>query len=196
MRGLLQTLKANAKVLGRFLIPPLCVSCEQEIEAGLLCGDCYDAIEIVNPPICEICGRPLRKRRACIYCKKTNAAFDRARAWALFLPPLDKVMHAFKYNNKPSLAKVLGLSLTRVLESDSLLKSAEFLVPVPLHHGRERDRGYNQAELLCRVIHRETGKGIHKCLLRAKNTPTQTKLEDEERKKNVAGAFKLRKNLP
>jgi len=121
--------------------------------------------------------------------------FDRLRAWALFVPPIDKIIHAFKYEKKPSLSKPIGRSMARILEGDPLLNSAQYLVPVPLYKGRQRDRGYNQSEILAGVIKHETDKEILNCLIRTKNTLTQTKLTDAERWTNVSGAFKLLNDL-
>jgi len=188
---MLKAVRTNLKLLLRFIIPPLCIACEQEIDDGLLCGDCYDIIRIVSPPLCQACGRPISDGEVCRACAKARPDFDRLRAWAVFAPPVDKVIHAFKYGNKQSLAQLLGRSMGRVLQGDTILATAECVVPVPLYKGRQRDRGYNQALLLCRVLSQETAKPVLDCLVRTRNTPTQTKLTDADRRDNVAGAFRL-----
>ncbi|MEO0226104.1 MAG: ComF family protein, partial [candidate division WOR-3 bacterium] len=141
--------------------------------------------------ICPTCGHPLGNHKDCKICKSLNPAFDHIRAWALFVPPLDRIIHSFKYERKPSLAHLLGRSMARVAESDPLLKEAQYLIPVPLYKGRQRERGYNQAELLSRVIKEEIKKEVLNCLIRTRNTPTQTRLTEFERKQNVLGAFSL-----
>lgn len=70
----------------------------------------------------------------------------------------------------------------------------DLIVPVPLHNTRKRERGYNQAELLGRVISAELNIPIIKdALIRTRSTPSQTRLPPEERKKNVRGAFSINK---
>lgn len=70
-----------------------------------------------------------------------------------------------------------------------------FFVPVPLHPKRERWRGFNQAELLGKMIASNLGLTfLPDLLLRTKNTKPQTQLEEEEGKKNVRGAFKVSSN--
>ncbi len=187
-----KAVKTNLKLLLRFLVPPLCIACEQEIDEGLLCGDCYDMIQIVAPPFCQGCGRPLSTGDSCRACVRHRPDFDRLRAWAVFAPPVDKIIHAFKYGNRQSLARLLGRSMARVLESDTILATADRVVPVPLHKGRQRDRGYNQALLLSRVVSLESAQPVLDCLVRTRDTPTQTKLTDGDRRDNVAGAFRLR----
>ncbi len=192
---MLKGLSAYLKTFSNFFVPPFCINCEQEIDSGILCGHCYDAVVMATPPFCKHCGRPSGKNEVCRYCKKNDPSLDRVRAWSLFIPPMDKIIHAFKYGNKSSLATILGRSMAKVMAGDPVLMSYEYLVPVPLFSGRERDRGYNQSELLCREISIETGKKILNCLLRTRNTPTQTTLKDEKRRVNVAGAFKMRQGV-
>jgi ComF family protein len=73
------------------------------------------------------------------------------------------------------------------------------LVPVPLHPSRERERGFNQAELLARGLSRklaETGRDSPtsvevSCLLRTRATPPQTGLSAAARRANVRGVFSV-----
>ena len=77
--------------------------------------------------------------------------------------------------------------LKRCLEQEGF--EGDLLVPVPLHRSRERVRGFNQAELIASRI----GLPIATRLLRRrKNTPSQTGLTRNERKRNLAGAFEIR----
>ena len=75
------------------------------------------------------------------------------------------------------------------------IKSRPFdaLVPVPLHHIRFREREFNQAEELANLIAPRAGKPVWNALRRIRNTPTQTKLDREERAENLRGAFVVRK---
>ena len=66
------------------------------------------------------------------------------------------------------------------------------LVPVPLHPGRERERGYNQAALLASEVGERLGIEVDRRILeRVKETRSQSTLEAQERAENVAGAFRL-----
>jgi ComF family protein len=62
-------------------------------------------------------------------------------------------------------------------------------MPVPLHHHKERVRGYNQSALLSRELSRLTGWPIQTGLVRIKETQPQVGLSAEERQRNVAEAF-------
>jgi ComF family protein len=66
------------------------------------------------------------------------------------------------------------------------------IIPVPLHRSRERQRGFNQAELIAARLGRPLAT---KLLRRRKNTPSQTGLSRSERKRNLASAFEIRDDV-
>jgi competence protein ComFC len=68
------------------------------------------------------------------------------------------------------------------------------MVPVPLHPVRLRERGYNQAEALASVVSRQTGVPVTPCLQRVRYTLTQTRFDRVQRRRNLRGAFALRKS--
>ena len=73
----------------------------------------------------------------------------------------------------------------------------QLVVPVPLHSGRLRQRGYNQSELLAKGVARTSGIPLDKQLLtRTKNTPPQVASQGrEERRSNVDGSFQCQADL-
>lgn len=93
----------------------------------------------------------------------------------------------------PPLAWWMAQTLRRSLEDRGGVRSARpLLVPVPLHRRRLRERGYNQALLLARGVARELGFPVESgTLARSRNTKSQSKLPQEERGRNVRGAFVL-----
>ena len=72
---------------------------------------------------------------------------------------------------------------------DSARLSPDVIAPVPLHGRRERERGYNQSSLLAREVSRRAGIGSAQALRRTRDTPSQTAMSIEERRRNVDGAF-------
>jgi ComF family protein len=119
-------------------------------------------------------------------------SLDYGRALALYVPPLDKMIHHLKYRRKTAIAKFLGLGMANVMRTDHYLKKADIIIPVPLYWLKGLRRGYNQSRLLALQVARECGIGIQDALVRVKNTRTQTRLSDEGRTRNVRDAFKLR----
>ena len=74
------------------------------------------------------------------------------------------------------------------------LKNADLITCVPLHPLRFLRRGYNQAEILAKVVAEELQIPHENLLLRTRYNFTQTKKNKQKRKLAVAGLFKMRKN--
>jgi ComF family protein len=68
------------------------------------------------------------------------------------------------------------------------------LVAVPLHPARQRERGFNQADLLAKSLSRRTSVQLKPVLERIRYTKTQTAFDRAERMENLRDAFRLRKN--
>lgn len=104
------------------------------------------------------------------------------------------ILHQIKYHGACKLALSMGKMMGEQLVGSGRFASVEMLVPVPLHPRRERHRGYNQSELLCRgiaqVMQRPVSTGN---LVRTVNTESQTHKTAEERLENVKGVFVVRK---
>ena len=114
--------------------------------------------------------------------------FDFARSALIFTDTLREFIHHLKYSGRVSLANPLGEILKGCLDSESF--EGNLIIPVPLHPSRERQRGFNQAELIASRLGRPVAARL---LRRRKNTPSQTDLSRSERKRNLAGAFDVRK---
>jgi ComF family protein len=96
------------------------------------------------------------------------------------------LVHLLKYEGQSSLAEPLAL-----LMLGSLDVRPDLVVPIPLHPGRQRSRGYNQAALLGRSLAREGGWAFDQRAAR-RIRPTKALAESttrEERREIVAGAF-------
>lgn len=107
---------------------------------------------------------------------------------------LRQALLALKYEHTPQLAGPLGTRLARLVRRQAW--PVELLVPVPLHPSRERERGYNQAQLLGLALAEQ--HGIRQCpaaLRRVVATRAQVGLDQQERRHNVQGAFVAERKL-
>ena len=173
-----------------FILPQSCIICSKEIRRGMICDNCLDYLPVVTPPLCLVCGRPVRDVMQCSYCS-SGSPVDHGRAWMLFIPPADKVIHHFKYRRKTRLAELLGRAMGGIISADHVLSHADIIAPIPLHWWKKTRRGYNQADILAGVISTETGIERKDVLWKKKHTRTQTRLSNEARRKNVCGAFEV-----
>lgn len=74
---------------------------------------------------------------------------------------------------------------------ESWLPENTIITFVPMFKKKEKQRGFNQAEIIARKIGKIAGKEVIPLLEKIKDTPSQTELNKEEREKNVKGAFRM-----
>ncbi len=100
------------------------------------------------------------------------------------------MLHRFKYERDVTLAAPLGEFL---IANCPLPVEHDMLVPVPMDVKRLRWRGFNQSAMLARRLGRHVGRPVPLRLLqRCRITPPQVGLGEQERRRNVAGAFAVR----
>jgi ComF family protein len=102
-----------------------------------------------------------------------------------------ELIHGLKYRNMTWAAQPLADFGVLGFRDPRMPRSPDFLVPVPLHPLRRRERGYNQAELLARAIGQRMEIPVLDILRRVRNTTTQTHFDRKERMKNLSRAFKI-----
>lgn len=100
-----------------------------------------------------------------------------------------KLIHLYKYGKVQTLARPLGELLLRALPRDERF---DLVVPVPLHWRRRWQRGFNQAELLARLVAARRAIPVTKVLRRVRSTSAQAGLSGTGRRRNVAAAFRCR----
>ena len=148
---------------------------------------------------CDLCGRETRLAPSgpgayfCPDClsalepiPETPMAFgylDGVQAGLFYNDAAARLIHAFKYAGAKYLAESLGAFLPTPPDAD-------WIIPVPLHPFRRRQRGYNQSLLLAQHLSRTTGIPLQpRALTRIRNTPSQTQRTHAERPSNVRDAF-------
>jgi ComF family protein len=105
---------------------------------------------------------------------------------------MQEIVQLLKYGGIRSLGVRLGEEIGARIQENSEFLASDYLIPVPLHTLKRRERGYNQSEYLCRGISERTGIPVHTSLiLRIRNTESQTHLNIEQRQENVGGAFAI-----
>jgi ComF family protein len=158
------------------------------------CESCDAAVVPITNPACPGCKRLTGDGRYCPRCRK-RTALTGILAGAHYRPPLDRAIKALKYRHAKGAVPALAAYQIRALARLASWGRLE-LVPVPLHRARQRRRGANQAETLCRIIAKATGLPHQPGLKRIRNTPSQTGLSRTERRANVAEAFRWSGPLP
>ena len=122
------------------------------------------------------------------------ASLNDVRIAFVFASPLREVVHQFKYRRVRRLARPLGQLMAAHLAARPLAIDA--VLPVPLHHGRLAERGFNQAEALAQEVARALDRPLVCGLERVRATEQQAHLDARQRADNVRGAFGWRAAPP
>lgn len=170
-----------------------CNLCDKEVFNGEdFCEKCSSEIyEIKNR--CNHCGRKTPFMvNYCESCKDKNLDFDMARSLYDYSGNIPKIIHNFKYNEKPYLAQIFARKLKEIYFKEFI--TADIIICVPMTEKAERKRGYNQSELLAKYLSSEIGvEYSSKVCKKVKDTDRQATLNVTERAKNLQGAFKVYK---
>ncbi|HUL44979.1 MAG TPA: ComF family protein [Bacteroidota bacterium] len=172
-----------------FIYPPVCFVCDNSLARNedRICTACWGSFTIIDPlhpTWIEV------KEKV-----QAEGTIDELLSCFLFEKEgaLQDVLHLLKYRGMRSLGARLGLEVGARIALHSGLRTADALIPVPLHRRKQRERGYNQAELICRSVGKVTGIPIRSSfIIRTKYTQSQTTLTLEERNQNVGDAFSVR----
>ncbi len=171
-----------------------------------LTTDCPLCSRTGQPLLCQDCQQQLQD------CQHPSTHQNQSHAhsqfpltsWGSYEGPVKRVIAQLKYNNTPALAEPLGEGLAKAwlrsqqnnhqrLIQPSFQKSKQpWVIPVPMHPDKQRQRGFNQAELIARSFCRHTGLPLlAQGLQRVQATQAQFELSPAERQRNVAQAFAI-----
>jgi ComF family protein len=188
-------LRGALATLADLLLPPVCIACRKRVRAhGLLCGDCWTKIDFIAPPLCERLGVPLPYDTGSPSLSAAAIAdppvYDRARAAARYSSTMRELIQSFKYGDRHEGVPLFGRWMASA--GAELLADADMILPVPLYRSRLWSRRFNQSAMLAQAVGRLTGVPVDCFLLaRVKRTPAQVGLSAAQRRKNVAGAFRV-----
>ena len=181
--------------------PDECPSCGLPFEYDgqlFLCGRCQLGANVVEPPVCARCGKPIRADSArsglCADCTARPRFFELARAVGVYEGAFKGWIHELKYSSRRALARPIGQLMAYRLWAEPRMADAQVLVPIPLHADKLRERGFNQALLLARVMGSILAKRVaDQVLERVRSTRPQGSLSLEARYANLRGAFRVTK---
>jgi ComF family protein len=188
-------LRSALGAFANLLLPLVCIACRARIEShGLLCGDCFAKIDFIAPPLCDRLGVPLPydTGEPCLSgaAIASPPVYDRARAVARYSETMRDLIQSFKYRDRHEGLALFGRWLARA--GAELLADADLIVPVPLYPSRLWWRRFNQSAMLAQGVARQTGVPADCFVLRrVRRTASQVGLTAEQRRRNVAGAFKV-----
>lgn len=188
------------RAAGEILLPRQCITCGRRLllEEKHLCLECLADLPqtyfwtMSHNPMADRFNENIQKD---IETDEDDGLHERyAYAAALFFYHSEAqyrlIPYQIKYHGNIRAGRYFGRMLGNRLASSELFEDVDMVVPVPLHWTRKWKRGYNQAEVIAEVVAEALGAPMRTDLLRRrKRTTTQTRMEVEDKRKNVAEAF-------
>ncbi len=119
---------------------------------------------------------------------------ERATSYFLYHKGSDfrHILHQLKYEGREDIGRTMGRFMAEEIRSSGFFDGVDFIVPVPLHPRKLRERGYNQSERLSEGIAEVTGITMDvRAVCRRVYSQTQTRKSAYERWENVAGIFEV-----
>lgn len=171
-----------------FIYPPACLTCDRlliELEERV-CSNCWDSftsIDQYHPTWIQLKLKFnlegfIKDITSCYLFEKEGR--------------LQEVIHLLKYQSIKTLGVMLGRELGKKICADSLFSGGDYLIPIPLHKLKQRERGYNQSDYICKGLLETSGIPIHSSMIyRRKYTQSQTQLNLQERIENVRDSFEV-----
>lgn len=163
------------------------------------------ALDLIFPPVCGFCGK-VNTKYICQDCLKIVNLIDKSKVDNYYNKFFTKHLYIFKYeeiirekmidykfNNKAYLYRTFAEAVLMNKENLEFIKQYDLLAPIPIHKKRKRQRGYNQSELIARVIADEVSsiKLQTNILKKDKNIAPQSTLSKKERENNIKDVYRI-----
>ena len=191
-----RSLRYSLSLARQLLLPDSCVLCGAELRDDSICRPCRELLPLPERG-CERCAGPLPGDPApgvhCGRCQTDPPTFHKTIAALKYAYPADTALKALKFDGQLQYAPAFASLLLPLLQRE--FADADALLPVPLHRWRHARRGFNQATELVKPLARASGLPILADLRRIRATPSQSGLDAKERRRNLQGAFALRKPI-
>lgn len=182
------------------LYPSCCAACGRKLvqEEQAICSSCFDSIIRTEHAYIPNNGIDMLMSEGLSECSK-KIRYVRGAAFGYYNKERGQTLRSliehgkFGLQTNPMIFYELGRKAASEYVGSALLEDIDLLVPVPLHPYRLRERGFNQAEYICKALHEITQIPIDTDhLIRVENNPHQSRSIFEKRKSNVENIFAIR----
>lgn len=187
---MLNRLKQWTSGVESLLYPQLCVGCDESLEVSngaFICAACSGQLPFTQHH--QLAENELTDRLA----GRLRLVYGGALLYYQPNSPVQRMIHALKYYQRPDIGHSLGALYGRRLSGVARLQDLDAIVPVPLHPKRQQERGYNQAERFGAGLASILGVPQRLDLLERRNfSGSQTRKKSQERLENVSNTFVAR----
>lgn len=178
------------------IFPKRCVNCRKL--GSYLCSSCFLYLSFEPEIVCLMCNRPSWNGLTHPKCLRPSG-IDGSFSVLSYNTVVKRLLFTYKY--RPYVSDLRGilseLFVEGIIQNEHFIKRRtpdSVLIPVPLHSMKHRQRGYNHAALLAKIIGDKLGMKVIDVIVRTRKTTSQFLLKKEEREANVRGVFELKKD--
>lgn len=180
-----------------FLFPQSCIICGK-LEQYYICKNCERRFEKYRK-YNEIDNKRILKNKLNSEIETELYEIDNQKFyWDKLLYVFDyrglvrNTLLQYKFNSRPYLSNFFAYQILKGKNVYEILNSCDIIMPVPMDNKKKKERGYNQTELITKIIQQKSGIKEENILIKTKITKTQSLLEIKERKLNVENAFAIK----
>lgn len=177
------------------LLPAQCLLCHLPSNDKLICDHCQKELKQTRA-CCQHCGLSLPiSQPFCGDCIKRSHQFTQLHALADYHPPFSILIKQLKYKKNLLAGELLGqimIQSVRQRFSNNEIQQIDYLLPVPLHQKKQRQRGFNQAQIVSQYLSKQlTIPLLVDTIQRHKETAPQEGLSVQKREQNLHNAFAI-----
>jgi len=195
-------IELNTDFLQDLLFPKRCVHCRRW--GQFLCEQCLREIEFLTEQFCPVCGKTAVLGLPHPRCennqrhRRNQSHLDQIHSLCWYRGPVRSLINQFKF--KPtvqSLTETFEFLMRRgLVAEDTQIWEEATVTAVPLHDTSQRERGFNQAQLLTQILSQITNLPERfDLLIKSRPTLRQSGLDKPARQQNTHGVFNTRSNL-
>lgn len=170
-----------------------CICCNAPIDNQpySICEACMTKIKWITQPTCLSCGKLLASHfmtHRCPDCMDTKHAFKQGFSCMVYDDSAKEMIYGLKYHGKSYYAEFFAQLIFEKLKNEPII--FDYVIPVPLHRKKEKERGYNQSNLIAKHLSKLLQvPTLSNVLIRTRYTLPQNQLSLYERKNNLKNAF-------
>ncbi|MCQ2979434.1 MAG: ComF family protein [Clostridia bacterium] len=159
------------------------------------------------PPRCYMCGKVHDKYEESLVCDDCKSIYKQYRVDKKFFDGDGKeigigiyrydgvvrfLIQKLKYEKNKKIAYALSELAFEDVKNFLLKHHVNYIVPMPIHKDRLKERGFNQSELIAKRLSEKLNIPYRTDVIgRSRYTIPQSKLKNEERRDNVKNSFEI-----
>ena len=190
-----ENIKTKIKNLENFLFPAhSCLCCGSEcdtFDGYRICSRCAPKLRKIEHNFCQKCGTYIKgDYTLCLHCKDLERHFNKARSVYIYDENFAPIILKTKFGKAKTPAIALGKMLADYFKTSDVMGEVVTFVPMPA--SRQKQRGYNQAEEICKQFARLTEIPMIDALEKKETSTKQAKLNFDERQQNIIDTFAIK----